>query len=921
MVEPQRMMNATQSTFGREAELERCTALCHKLERGGTDFLWITGESGCGRSLFLRACADRAAQMGWEVLLGECTEDTRADPYGPFLSTLGLCFDKGGRLINDRSVYSIVDQISLDDVFDAVADIPGMSIVAFGIKVGKTIFDSRRRPQSSDELLNRNFEFVLQLLKQIEARRGKPVLLALDDLHLASATTYALIEYLLTRIEDTRLLVMATWEAESADTGGASIQRVLPRLSSSTRRLHLPALPEAAMRRLLDSMGAHRAEGGLADALIEFSRGLPGVLIESLRLVEQKDALDLGPGEASIDRLVERQLSRLDPEQRALLQCAARIGRRIPLDVLAAPPMCAYLGLSERELLSTLVQLADRGQVLAWDGEDAVRFTSAFVRRFLRDQVRAPLSRRDHLRIAEAYRAIDGEAHPARLARHYLAAQEAGLAFTYALRSAEELSRSAAYPEAVQSYAGAMAALEQMPDQGARGETRYELLRAMGLAAEQAGDWAEALARLQEALALSGEDLARQAETHAGIGWLHFLRGEVQSALEHLARSAELYAALDDVPGQAQIDYYLGALYAQQKEWQRAAARFERYLEIGLSEGRASAYVELGNVRRMQRHWAEAEALLKQGIEQAGAEGDYVVLAQGTHYLGSCYAGQGKDEAIDVLNQALEIVRTHTKQPAQVARIQNTLAETWVRMGRWAEAEEAFHASAQIKERLGDTPGLAMTYGGLGRLYLRQWRFDLAVEYLQRDIDLLAREFGANVAWIQQHTNLIGEARRLQGCQDEAARRFAEAETLARDIPDPSVRELSLGYTYMLQARLALDRDDLDAAEVACAAALERLEGTWAEGEIQRTAARLARLRGDTARAAQCLDKALAAVEQGEDIERAMTYLEQAYLCRDRADGEQMRAAVERVVALARRLCNAELERQAVQLEREHGQV
>ena len=61
---------------------------------------------------------------------------------------LGLCFDRSGRLINDRSVYSIVDQISLDDVFDAVSDIPGMSVVAFGIKVGMSIFESRRNPRA-----------------------------------------------------------------------------------------------------------------------------------------------------------------------------------------------------------------------------------------------------------------------------------------------------------------------------------------------------------------------------------------------------------------------------------------------------------------------------------------------------------------------------------------------------------------------------------------------------------------------------------------------------------------------------------------------------------------------------------------------------------------------------------------------------
>ena len=134
-------------------------------------------------------------------------------------------------------------------VFDAVADIPFMSVVAFGIKVGMTVFETRRHPASSDDLLNRNFEFISELVRQIERRRGKPVLLALDDLHQASATTYALVEYLLTRIEDARLLVVGTWRSPSPEAGWVALREALPRCAQRERCVPLRPLSEGQLRR------------------------------------------------------------------------------------------------------------------------------------------------------------------------------------------------------------------------------------------------------------------------------------------------------------------------------------------------------------------------------------------------------------------------------------------------------------------------------------------------------------------------------------------------------------------------------------------------------------------------------------------------------------------------------------------------
>lgn len=881
----------------------------------GVGQIWVCGEAGCGKSAFLQACGTRAAQAGWEVLHGRCTEETVANPYGPFLDMLGLCFDRAGRLINDRSVHSIIDQISIDEVFDALQDIPGAKLVGFGIKIGLSFFETRRGQRDTEELLNRNFEFILQVLEQIEKRRKKPLLLLIDDLHLAGATTYALLDYVLSRIQ-ARLLIVSAWPADGPADGV-----VLPRrLASPEAVLNLPPLSEAQMRQIARRQLADLPDS-LLNMLLDLSHGLPRLLMDSLHLLEGQEPENLlsAPGKAgtlpSLRVLVDRQLADLSDVERALIACAARLSEPISLDILTAPPLCAYLGIGERAALTRVIEMADRGVLLTWDGPQRVRFASAFLRQVLREQADGPLTQRDHLRIGEAIEAVSIEGQTAQLAAHYLAARHWEKALRFALQNAETLARNAAYPEAVQSYEMALQALDQMPALPTHDETHCDILCAMSLVAEQAGDWDTALARLQEALALAADNPARQAEIYAGLGWLRFQRGEVKQALSLLDQSAALYRRLDDAQGLAQIDYYLGIVYGQQKEWQRAIACLERFLsaseQLGLHDWRASACVELGNLHRLQRRWSEAEALLQQGIELAQAQGDYSVLAQGYHYLGLCYSFQGKPEAIPTLHRALDIVHTRTKQPAQEARLQNTLAEALVRQNRWAEAEKAFRASAQLKERLGDRAGLAITYGGLGRLYSRQWRFDEAAEYLQKDIDLLSEEFEANVAWIQQWTNVIGEIRRLQGQLDLAERHFERAFELAGQIPDPDVRARSLGFVHMFRANLALDRDDLPTAAHECEQARALLAGTWAEGELARTQARLARLSGDLEAAQAHLNRAHAVAERGEEIDRALTWLEQAHLYRASGNLSAMRDAAAQVIALAGRLQNRELERRA----------
>lgn len=908
--------------LGRDDELTHFHTLIARASAGDSVALILTGEEEVGKTALLRAFRAEAEAANWVVLSGGCDSSTADNPYGPFLTTLGLCFDAHGRLINDRSVTSIVDSLPLDDILSAVTDIPVLGAVAALGLVGKRVIDARRRPLEGEELLNRNFEFVRQVFEQIARRRKCPILLSFDDLQHAGETTLSLVAYLLTRVTDARLLFVGTWQPTTTVKNPPSAVRQLGHIRP------LAAFNREQARTLVETVSPGLAlSSERLTRVVEFSHGLPGLIVEIVHLLEEGDDLlsdSPAEGEPSpaasaatmVSAIARRYLERYPPATLSLLECAAVLGRRFPLPPLIAAPLQAYLNLNERRTLEILTQLAREGRVLAFTEDDeTLQFTSDYLHAYLCQRVAGPLARRDHLRIAQAWRQANSDAPPGPLARLFFQGRDYPAALEQASRAAETRMREAAYPEALQACDLALEALDHLPPTDERAGRRLDLLSVAAFAAEQTGEWPLAIRRLEEALSLAPDDETRRAELLGSLGWLHFKQGDLAQAMDRLQQSAGLYAGLQDRHGQARIDYYLGAVHTAQKNWGQAIERFQAYIaaseELGDDGGLALVYLELGNLIRLRRHWAEAEELLHKGIALAEASGDYSALAEGYHYLGVSLGRQEKSEAIEYLNRALEIARQRTKQPYQEAKILNTLAETYVRFNRWDEAVAAFEGSEVIKRRLGDKPGLAMTYGGLGRLYHRQWRAALAAEYYQKDLDILREESEANVAWIQQLLNSLAETHRLAGDLSAAEAALAEAMAVAERIPDEQERDRSRGYTHLGLARLELHRGRPAAGRPHVEQAQTLLQNTWMAPETDRVRAWLERLSGNLDEAKTWLDKALPRLEQGEDYERLMGAQEAAQLAQARSEVEAARRWWQKTLEIAGRLANEPLQQAA----------
>ncbi|WP_214319730.1 BTAD domain-containing putative transcriptional regulator [Nonomuraea sediminis] len=391
--------------------------------RGG--LLLVTGEAGIGKTSLARAAADEASARGFRVAWGRCLEDGTAPAFWPWI--------KAGLI---------------------PAEVPG-------------------------ELFDLYDQVVAEL------RRG-PLLLVLDDLHWADASSLKLLEYVAGELARTPALVVATLRPETPP--GA--------LSREAVRLPLPPFGQAEIG---DYLRRHAVDADPGE-LLERSGGNPFYLTELLRLPAAERHL-VPPGARDV---IDWRVARLPDATAAALRAAAVAGREFRLDLLAA-----MLEVPFEEALSRLEPALAAG--LLAEGAD-FRFSHALVRQALDTGLGRLERARLHLRAGEYLESLPGS-DPAALAGHFAAASVAGggpRAVRYAGLAAEEAGRRHGYAEAVALWELALA---NLPPGDSAGRSR--LLTALAQARRTVGDAEGAARAAAEALAMAQRVDDRDAQVAA----------------------------------------------------------------------------------------------------------------------------------------------------------------------------------------------------------------------------------------------------------------------------------------------------------------------------------------------------------------------------------------------------------------------
>ncbi|MEP7335222.1 MAG: AAA family ATPase [Actinomycetota bacterium] len=382
----------------------------------------------------------------------------------------------------------------------------------------------------------------------------RPLVLVFEDLHWADDLLLDFVDYLVEWAETSPLLVLGTARPEllaRRPSWGGGKPNVLT--------VSLSPLTDGDTSRLLHELLATAVIGAeLQTALLERAAGNPLYAEEFVRLAIERGGLDDLEVPESVQGIIAARLDSLDPEQKALLQDAAVVGKVFWSGALAA------LAGRDRTQVEELLHAAARREFVRRERRSSVEghteyvFTHALVRDVAYGQIPRRERADKHRRAAEWVASLGRPDDHAELLAHHFAnaleyAQAVGETAEALVEAAHTALRAAgdrafglnAFLAAREYY---RRALELSQD-----AERAPLLLQLGLTHDFNAD--ERLELVEEALAAAlaaaDVDTAARAETTLSEAW--WIRGINEKAWEHLRRAQELVASSPPSPATARV--------------------------------------------------------------------------------------------------------------------------------------------------------------------------------------------------------------------------------------------------------------------------------------------------------------------------------------------------------------------------------
>ena len=715
---------------------------------GQAQLLLITGEAGIGKTRLVEELVRQveSAPGQAQVLIGESAPLAgTALAYGPFVAALG---EQAGWLLADDE------------------------------------------PANMAAARHRLFERVLRLLAEVAAQA--PLVLVLEDLHWADASSHELLAFLAVRLRDIPVLVVAT--LRDGELGGEA-RRWLADLQRRPRvtRLRVAGLAPGEVAELVADVLPADAGPDPVAAVVRAAEGNP------LYAIELAGVGAAWPPPSITEAVLARAAGIAPPVQAVVDQvCVADGGMSHEL-------LAATVPLEEDGLLAAAREAVSRRLLVPT--ADGYAFGHDLIRQVFYDQLLPGERRRLHRRVAEAL-AARAAPDQALLALHWQLADCPDRAAPAALLAARQAVTARAYPEADRFYTLAVDQARWLPESGpglmeeaARAASwaghpqraascvvdalagsaaagpaeRARLLERLGRYRWEAGDPKAAVEATEQARRLldTGPPSALQARVLAALAGRRMLLGELDEAMPLAVRAVAVAEQVGAVAEQAHGLATSGIIQAQRGE-----------LEAGLEALRTSftfAY-RTGSI---------------EDVVRAAANHMYLLISVGRF-----------TEALDIGRRGREAARSLDAPPGLTWILDNNTAAVLIWMGRWAEADQL------LAELIGESPPNVTRYLQL----LQLLQLELAVGRGERE---RAEELATALRKSPEDPRLYGP---LHACLAEQALNAGDLATAAAEVLD--------GLAALEGAALAEEEIRLLAAGARASADLASLPSAARPGNI-----------------------------------------------------------------------------------------
>ncbi|MBI4318484.1 MAG: AAA family ATPase [Chloroflexi bacterium] len=766
--------------IGRAAEMQDLSVRLTSAARGHGGVLFLTGESGIGKTRLAREALAVATARKFQVLQGRAYSVESCLAYAPILDAVGPFLRR----------LDIARQSRL------VGGLPDLGRLFSGLRLAPP------EPLSDPALeKTRLFEAVACLIERLAGEL--PVLLLMDDLQWADPASLELFHYIARGLADQRVLALATCTSPQLDlTRGLRPMMSSLQHAGLAREIVVSRLDAQSVGLLTRSLLGDEPPPMLSDLLSARAGGTP-LYVEALvqAFVDggqlsrrgggwelRSDAANVLP--ATVREIVRQRLERLEPTERRVLD----------LIVVAGSPASHALlrtasGMEDGVLLDALRLLRSTGLIQEEGAELEVvyRVTHPLLQEVAYAELPEVQRRRTHAAFADALEQLksgdtsagSGQALE-RLAHHYRGAgqeTDGARALEVLLAAGERAHQAHADDEAARHFGAALALVRAgyrpAPAVGYPGPLLPMLLHRLGEAWERVGElgaavavWAEALAEYERL-----DDLFAAARLRRLLALTEWDRGHFTAAQAHLGAGLAALAGRDPSPELAGLHLVRITFLSRLGDTRAAVAAAEQLTDLAtrLNSPRAAAQAHLAQASVYLEQWkmtlARRHAL--SALDAAQTAGDHllihrsydrlavIALASGDHRLAQQHALAGLDLAQRLRAPSLELS----------ARQWVVLSDFFA--GAWDQGLSGCIEAVSLARRLGNMRGAVV--------FLSQWAMVLG----------------------------------YRGDFDVAESRLADARAASRD--GSLVDRHAFGAGPIVEGRLALERGDVARAYAATA--------------------------------------------------------------------------------------------------------
>ena len=448
---------------GRRREQVEARAVLDAALTGAGGLLLITGEAGVGKTRFIE---ELAGTVGSRVLWGACWSDPGTPAFWPWTSVLRDCAAACG-LEPDEDLAPILGS----------TEPPG---------------------GPPEQLRLQLFDSVASFLRQ--AARLEPLVIVLEDLHVADEASLDLLGFLATALRGQSVALVGSFRYPDFEPG-VPLEGALSQLGRAGRAVALYGLDEAGVTELIRSSTGTTLIPAVAARIRDRTGGNPLFVTELAKLLATQGNLDADrvPIPRSVKQVIAQRLGYLGGETAEVLAQASVVGQVFSESVLAH-----VTGQRPVRLADLLDEAIDAGLVESLAPLGQFRFTHALVREVLYAGIPSALRRTRHRLVAEAIETINRQTlddHVDELADHLVLAlpdADAALALDYSRRAGRRSLGMLAYEQAARHYARSV----ELAESAALDEAdRVELQLSLGDAQLRSGDWQAAAATYDEVAA------------------------------------------------------------------------------------------------------------------------------------------------------------------------------------------------------------------------------------------------------------------------------------------------------------------------------------------------------------------------------------------------------------------------------------